>query len=137
MGSEMCIRDRFQPALDSQPTMDTNVDPVTGVGADQTLDNGTIQPLPLHDSPATSNATTMEMVITQPLTSTARDLATAGLVAPVTIAPLPELEAGPSLSSTAVEAPAESVNPVAASPSISGSDAGPALSTTAAPAEVV
>ena len=127
----------FQPALDSQPTMDTNVDPVTGVGADQTLANGTIQPMPLPDSPAPSDATTMEMVTTQPLTSTALDLATAGLVAPVTIAPLPELEAGPAVSSTAVEAPAESFSPVAASPSISGPDAGPALSTTAAPAEVV
>ena len=127
----------FQPALDSQPTMDTNVDPVTGVGADQTLANGTIQPMPLPDSPATSDATTMEMVTTQPLTSTALDLATAGLVAPVTIAPLPELEAGPAVSSTAVEASAESFSPVAASPSISGPDAGPALSTTAAPAEVV
>ena len=127
----------FQPALVSQPTMNGNVDLVTGIWADQTLANGTIQPLPLPDSPATSNATTVEMVTTQPLNGTALDLATAGLVAPVTIAPLPELEAGPAVSSTAVEAPAESFSPMAASPSISGPDAGPALSTTAATAEVV
>ena len=66
------------------------------------------------------------MGATQPLTSATLDLATAALEAPVTISPMPELEAGPAVSGP-VEAPAESFNPVAAGPAVSGPDAGSAL----------
>ena len=127
----------FQPALDSQPTMDTNVDPVTGVGADQSLANGMVQPLPIPAAPAASDAATMGMEANQSLSSTPLDLATAGLEAPVTISPLPELEAGPAVSTTSVTSATENFNPVATSPSISGPDAGSALNIAAAPADVL
>ena len=79
----------------------------------------------------------MEMVTTQPLNSTALDLATAGLEAPVTISALPELDASPAVSTTPVEASAENFNSVSASPSIAGPDRGSALVIAAAPADVV
>ena len=127
----------FQPTLDGQPTIGIDVDPVTGVGTDQSLANGMVQPLPIPAAPAASDAATVGMEANQSLSSTPLDLATAGLEAPVTISPLPELEAGPAVSTTSVTSATENFNPVATSPSISGPDAGSALNIAAAPADVL
>ena len=127
----------LQATLDDQLTVDTNVDPVTGVGADQTVVNGVVQPLPMPAATPANEAITMGMETNQPLTSTPLDLATAGLEAPVTISALPELDASPAVSTTSVEASAENFNPMSASPSISGPDSGSALVIAAAPADVL
>ena len=127
----------FQPTLDGQPSMGIDVDPVTGVGTDQSLANGMVQPLPIPAAPAASDAATVGTEANQPLSSTPLDLATAGLEAPVTISPLPELEAGPAVSTTSVTSATENFNPVATSPSISGPDAGSALNIATAPADVL
>ena len=127
----------LQATLDDQLAVDTNVDPVTGIGADQTVVNGMVQPLPMPAATPANEATTMAMEANQPLTSTALDLATAGLEAPVTISALPELDASPAVSTTPMEASAENFNSVSASPSIAGPDRGSALVIAAAPAEVI
>ena len=127
----------FEPALEGQPMTNIEVDPITGVGTDQPLANGAVETASAPSTPATSNPTNEGMEANQPLTNATLDLATAGLEAPVTLSPLPELEAGPAVSTPAVETSAESFNPVAASPSISGPDASPALSSAAAPTDLV
>ena len=113
-----------------------SADPITGVGAGQPLANGAVQP---SSAPSTNKAHSVEMEASQPLASTALDLATTGLTAPVSFSPLPELEAGPMLSTPVLEAETNSFNPVAVSPSISGPNANPALSIVAPqfPADVV
>ena len=93
---------------------------------------GWVQPLPIPAAPAASDAATVGMDANQSLSSTPLDLATAGLEAPVTISPLPELEAGPAVSTTSVTSATENFNPVATSPSISGPDAGSVLDIPAA-----
>ena len=49
--------------------VDTNVDPVTGIGADLTVVNGMVQPLPMPAATPANEATTMGMESNQPLTS--------------------------------------------------------------------
>ena len=97
------------------PAGEADADPITGLGADQARDQGMAQPAP----------EAMEMG--QPDSSMALDLAAIGLEAPVPFAPSNDLEAGTGMTPPAVQASTETLNPVAASPSMAGPEAGSAL----------
>ena len=129
----------FEPALEGQLITEFETDPITGVVAGQALANGTVQPAPEPFNLSSTNAQSLAMGASQPLANTPLDTASAGLESAVTFSPLPELEAGSSLSTPALGASTVSFNPFAASPSSSGSMTSQALSldVTQAPADIV
>ena len=108
-----------------------DVDPITGIGAGQPITNGTIETTSTPFTHSSGNAQSVEVETSQPLNSTSLDLATSGLEAPVTFSPLPELEAGPTLSTPVLDTSTDIFTPVSASTSFSGQDANLAASSAA------
>ena len=108
-----------------------DVDPITGIGAGQPIDKGTIQPTSTPFTHSSGNAQSGEVETSQPLNSTSLDLATTGLEAPVTFSPLPELEASPALNTPVQDTSTDIFTPVSASTSFSGQDANLAASSAA------